>query len=226
MGKIILTLIRTIGLLLPLMAQAQGTLEVSNLDQASIGSMGIGSDSWIAQTFVTGTNSEGYVLNSVQLLMDDSSLSPVGFSVSIYSKTGDPHSMTLPGDSPESSLGSLSGPDPAAGGVFTYNASDITLSPSTVYFVVVTAATPIAQGAYAWSAANAYTDTDDHWIIDDSYFGSANGSSWTFVGRQDVFQLGIYATAVPEPATLALLFLGGGALVLFRFGNMKQREIG
>ncbi len=193
---------------------AQGTLYVSNLGQTSTGSASIASDSWIAQTFITGPNSEGYILNSVQLLMDATSGTPSGFTVSLYSKTGDPHSLQIPGDSPQSSLGSLSGSDPTTSGIFNYTASGIMLSPSTFYFLVATATTSVADGAYTWSAANGVTQNNG-FTIDNSYFGSPNGSSWTWYPRQDVFQFGIYATAVPEPATLALAGLGLACLIFW-----------
>jgi hypothetical protein len=203
----------TVGLLLPLMVQAQGTLYVSNLGQTPTGSAAIGSDSWIAQQFYTGTNADGYVLNSVQLLMDAASGSPSGFTVSIYSFNNSNYG-------PGSNLGSLSGSDPAAGGVFTYTASGLTLSPSTAYFIVQTSAMPVAQGAYVWSAANGANGTEgsDLWAIDGSYASSSDGSSWTvYDGRgEDVFQMAIYATAVPEPTTLALAGLGLACLSFWR----------
>jgi len=214
MKKFTAIILGILGLLLAQMAQAQGTLEVSNLGQTPTGSAAIGSDSWIAQTFVTGNNSGGYTLDSVQLLMDAASGSPGGFDVSIYSKTGDPHSFTSPGDTVHSSLGSLSGLDPSAGGLFTYTASGITLSPSTFYFVVVTAATPISQGAYNWSAANSFTQNS--WTIEDLYLSSSNGSSWSATLRQDVFQMAVYTTATPEPATLTLAGLGVACLIFRR----------
>jgi hypothetical protein len=198
MQKIILTIVSVIALLLPQMARTQGTLYVSNLGQTPIGSATIGSNSWVAQTIVTCRSSGGYVLNSVQLLTDVASGTPGGFVVSLYSKTGDPHSFHIPGDVPQNSLGSLGGSDPAAGGIFTYTASGIMLSPSTFYFVVVTAATPTNEGAYVWSAEATLTQSNG-FAIDDSYFSSTNGSSWTSHLRQNVFQLGIYATAVPPP---------------------------
>ena len=149
--------------------------------------------------------------------MDAASGNPGGFDVSIYSKTGDPHSFTLPGDTVHSSLGSLSGLDPSAGGLFTYTASGISLSPSTFYFVVVTAATPVSQGAYDWSAAGSFTQNSaTSWTIDDAYFSSSDGSSWTQTIRQDVFQMAIYTTATPEPATLALAGLGIACLIFRR----------
>ncbi len=194
----ILSIFSVIGLLLSLTVRAQGTLYVSNRAQTPTGDAAIGSNSWVAQTIVTGNSSGGYVLNSVQLLTDVAAGTPGGFVVSLYSKTGDPHSLHIPGDSPQSSLGSLVGSDPAAGGIFTYTASGIMLSPSTFYFVVVTAATPTSEGAYFWSGEGNLIQSNG-FTIDDSNFTSTNGSIWTSHLRKIVFQLGIYATAVPPP---------------------------
>ncbi len=207
MRKIILSLFPVFGLLLPLMGEAQDTLYVSNLGQTPTGSASIGSDAWIAQRLITGTDSNGYNLDSIQLLMDASSGSPIGFNVSIYNFSG---------GNPQNNLGSLTGLDPSVGGVFTYTASGITLSPSTFYFVVVTAATPIAQGAFVWSATRGFTQGSDMWAIDDGYLSSTDGSSWAFHIRQNVFQLAIDATPIPEPATYALAGLGLAALSFWR----------
>jgi hypothetical protein len=217
MKKAIGIILFVVGLFATRLTPAQGTLYVSNLGQTPIGSAAIGSDSWIAQRIITGTDASGYILNSIQLLMDAASGSPGGFNVSIYSSLG---------GEPHNNLGSLIGSDPSAGGIFTYNASGITLLPSadsspTFYFVVVTTATPVAQGAYDWSAANSFTEGSGGWCIDDGYFTSANGSSWTLIGRQDVFQLAINATAVPEPATLSLAGMSLACLSLWRHGQKE-----
>jgi hypothetical protein len=187
----------------PSFSQAQGTLYVSNLGQAPAGSATVGSDSWLAQGFITGTNAGGYVLNSVQLLMDAASGSPSGFNVSIYNVSG---------GNPQNNLGSLTGSDPSVGGLFTYTASSITLSPSRLYFVVVTAATPVATGAYDWSAT--VGQEVGPWGLH-GYYNSSDGLNWD-ISRSQSFQLGIYATAVPEPAMYALAGLGLAALSFWR----------
>lgn len=184
-------------------APAQGTLYVSNLGQTQTGSASIGSDSWLAQSFITGTNSAGYYLNSAQLLMGPASGSAGGFVVSLYSPLG---------NDPGSSLGSLGGSDPTAGGLFAYTTSGIMLSPSALYYVVVTAATPTAIGAYNWGATfGPSSRSGDGWIIPGNYSGSSDGSSWQS-SRQYTFQMAIYATPVPEPSTFALLLVGFGVL--------------
>ena len=199
MKKIISIILSAIGLLAAQMAQAQGTVFVSNLGATPVGSAAIGSDSWVAQQFITGTNSGGYVLNSVQLLMNTASGNPGGFSVSIYS---------FAVNAPASNLGSLTGLDPSAGGIFTYTASGLTLSPNLAYFVVLTSTTTMAQGGYVWSAATGVANHGiDRWLIFGQYYNSADGLSWQGF-RNKVFQLALFATPVPEPATYALAGLG------------------
>src|SRR5208282_2129273 len=112
-------------------------------------------------------------------------------------------------------IGNLVGSDPSAGGIFTYTANGLTLSPSTDYFIVLTAATPVAEGAYDWSAANSFTESNQ-WQLNDAYFSSPDGSGWTGHARGDVFQLAINATVVPEPATLTLAGLGLACLCFWR----------
>jgi hypothetical protein len=204
----LLAIVIATELFAPSFVQAQGTLYVSNLGQTPTGSAAIASDAWIAQRIITGNNSSGYILNAIQLLMGAASGNPSGFNVSIYSSLS---------DEPNNSLGNLVGSDPSAGGIFTYTASGLTLSPSTVYFIVQTAATPMAQGAYDWSVADSFTQGSDVWTIDDFYFSSPDGTSWTEYVRENVFQMAIYATPVPEPSTLGLTALGGLLLAWHRW---------
>lgn len=204
---------------------AQGTISISNLGQPTTNGAAIGKDSWIAQLFSTGANSQGYALNAVQLLLGASSGTPSGFAVSIYSWDG---------YSPFARIGTLGGNDPAGAGIYTYTATNLVLSPGN-YFVVVSGNSFVSQGAYTWSATdwqNGFTkDPNSLWQIDDIYYSSANGLTWTQYVRQSVFQLAIYATPIPESGTLALLALGGGMLIYLRrrcgeFTRMERDDFG
>jgi hypothetical protein len=150
--------------------------------------------------------------------------SPSGFMLWLYLKTGNPGSLST-GDTPDRPIGSLAGVDPAAGGVFSYSTSAITLAPRTFYFVVANSAVPVSQGAYLWSASNGQVWAN-WWAIENSYYSSADGSSWTDHLRQNVFQLGIYGTPVPEPFSAALLGMGLVMTVNLLRCRKKQRNPG
>jgi hypothetical protein len=206
-------IVSVFGLLAPHIAQAQGTIYVSSLGLTSSGSASVGSDSWLATDIRTGTNAGGYLLNSVQLALTDASGTPSGFTAMIYN-INPLIEVPVPG----SSLGTLNGSlDPVAGGVYTYSpASTLTLSPSTVYFIVLTAGTAVANGAYEWSVVNIFAPTiSGGWIGDRILLSSSVGLNWTQVPSA-LPQFAISAIAVPEPSTLGLLALGGFFLIRHR----------
>lgn len=89
----------------------------------------------------------------------------------------------------------------------TYAASGLTLSPSTKYFIVLTAGTAVANGAYDWSVMNTSSyNPDDSWVGSVT-LGSNDGSSWRPLPTYPQFdfsQYAINATAIPEPSILGL----------------------
>ena len=201
-----------VALLAAQIVQAQGTMTyLSNLGQSSAGSLAVGNNSWLAEVFVTGTNASGYSLNSIQLGMADSSGNPSNFTTMLYSSAG---ASFLPGFS----LGTLdSSLNPTAAGTYTFtSASNLMLSPSTDYFIVLTAGTAVANGSYEWSytGANFYNPSGgwaslgNVWILND-------GSHWNSTG--DSVQFAINATPIPEPGVLGLFGLGGLAFVWHRW---------
>jgi hypothetical protein len=210
MKKIILSgiVVFAASLLAPQIAQAQGTVVyLSNLGQPSTGSLAVGSDLWLAAGFVTGTNSGGYLLDSVELGMTEASGNPSGFTVLLYARSSNPNAF-LPGNSLGTLTGSLS---PVTSGVYTYTPSSIlALLPRAHYFVVLTAATTVANGAYQWSLASANYNPNGGWASVQPYnpYHSSDGSSWiAYLGNNP--QLAISAGAVPEPGAFGLLVLGG-----------------
>jgi PEP-CTERM motif len=185
--------------------RAQGSVTyLSNIGQTPGGFTSVGSDFWIATPFITGSNPGGYLLGSVQLSMADSTGSPGGFTVMIYSR------KNFAGVSPGSNLDTLSGPaNPSAAGNYTYTSgSSLLLAPGSDYFIVVTAGTPVANGSYSWdyTAANNYNPSGG-WTGGGAS-GSSDGTTWT-IPTPGFLQYSLNATAAPEPGTLGLLALGG-----------------
>lgn len=182
--------------------RAQGTIYASNLGPASDGSERVGGDVWMTQCFVTGTNAGGYSLKAVQVLTTAASGNPSGFAVLVYA-----HSSEDP-RFPAASLGSLSGPDPAAGGTFTYTTAGMALSPATSYFLVLTAGTPVADGAYSWSSTcSSLVAASDGWGILGFRFSSGDGVNWSR-SPGPLVQFAVSATPLPEPRSWLLLLLG------------------
>jgi len=217
-----------VGVLAPQILQAQGTIYLSNLGQPSAGSLAVGSDSWLAAGIYTGNNADGYSLNSIQLAMTDASGDPSGFTVMVYANGNDF------GFSPGSTLGTLNGStNPATAGIYTYTpAANLTLLPRTAYYIVLTAGTAVANGAYGWSyggyaGVNTYNQIGGWVSLGDAYGPgtvdtSTDGLSWG--ENLDGFnpQYAIDATPVPEPSVLALLV--GGAAAFFDRRRHKQAE--
>jgi hypothetical protein len=196
-----------VGMLTQQIIQAQGTIEVSNLGGPSAGSAAVGSDSWLATQFITGGigNSSDYELDSIQLAMTTASGDPSDFTVMLFSATG---TLAAP-QYPAVSLGTLDGSaNPSATGIYTFTpTANIVLLPTTSYFIVLTAGTTVANGAYDWSFVGndpgVYTGSWDG-IID--FEQSSDGSSWSTIGYGA--QYAITATPVPEPGELALIAAG------------------
>ena len=165
--------------------------------------------------FETGANPDGYLLNSVQLALMDAVRNPSGFTVMIYNQNPD----IVIGAFPGSSIGTLNGSlDPVAAGLYTYSpASSLTLSPTTEYFMVLTAGTAIANGAYEWSVTSTRAPTlSGGWNGDRVLFSAVDGATWGPGPAGSYAQFAISATAVPEPSTLGLFALGGFFLVRHR----------
>jgi hypothetical protein len=141
--------------------------------------------------------------------MTNASGNPSGFMLMLYS-------AMHPGEFfPSNSLGILNGTaNPATSGIFNYTpALNLTLSPSTTYFLVLTAGTTGVNGAYECNLAGIRYDASGGWrapiggVGQDTY-QSVDGLNW---GKRITVnpQFAIAATAIPEPGLLSLLGLGG-----------------
>ena len=186
----------------------QSTIVFSNLGQTPTGSLAVGNNAWCAEEFFTGTNSGGYLLDSIQLRLGTPTGTPSGFSLAIYDRNP-PGGFVSPG----SLLQNLTGPAPSGSGVFTFQSLGLILNPSKLYFVVATAATPISSGSYGWEISPWLQPPPGnlYWFPGSSLYQSTDGLTWTGT-RPNNFMFAINATAVPEPSSLFLLGIGGSFL--------------
>ncbi len=196
----------------PLLAEAQGTTFVSNLGGTPAGSSPVGSDSWLGIYFRAGTNAGGYTLETVQLGMTNGLGDPSDFTAMLYSAK-----PSLLSPQPGNNLGTLSGSlNPVTAGVYDYTpASSLTLTPSTDYFIVLTAGTAVATGSYQWINTTTPPNLNGGWLAGSLFFQSSDGSSWHSASGADP-EFAIWARNVPEPCTWALLFTGAWFLFLRR----------
>jgi hypothetical protein len=210
------------GLFAAQTAWSQSSLTyISNLGQPFDGSAVAGSDSWLAEEFRTGNNPGGYAFDSVQLSMATASGEPSEFIVMMYAAGHSPFA-----DFPGTSVGTLNGPsDPFTAGTYAYTASGIVLSPSTDYFIVLTAATPMATGAFEWDIANSTPpNSSGEWSGSDYLLESNDGSFGNYNAIFEAPEFAITATAVPEPNDLFLLSLSG-ALFLACYRRQGIRRL-
>ena len=198
-----------LGQAIPSTANAQGITYLSHLGSSADTGIFVQSDQWWAISFETGTAAEGYSLDSMQLRIAGIAGSPSGFQLSVYNNNGG-----VPGNS----LELLSGSDPTGAGVFTFAASDITLSASTVYWAVTKSSDSSLSGnSFYWAFDPNSSTSMDGWSLSTTgdYNSQDNGSTWSNDGGSP-FTLAINATAVPEPEIYSLLGLGLFAMFLRR----------
>ena len=122
-------LVAVAGLLaLPLQAQAQAQVLVSNVGQANDG-VGELFDFDQAQAFTTGGKIAGYTLTSVEIDMGADTDYSTAFTVSVHSNNS---------GTPGTNLGTLSNPTSISrDGVYAFTTRGIALAAATTYFVVI-----------------------------------------------------------------------------------------
>ena len=207
-----------LALLAPQIVQAQGTMAyLSSLDSTSAGSLAVGSNSWWGVYWGTGTNASGYTLDSIQLAMTDATGSPRNFTVMLF-EGGEFITGLLMGTNIGTMDGSLS---PTTAGLYTFTpASNITLLPRENYEIVLTAGTAVANGAYDWSNAGAYSYNESGGWFGSFSLASTDGINWNEL-LHDYPQYAITVTDVPEPGVLSLFGWGG---VAFLWHRRKSNE--
>ncbi len=207
MKKIISSIvIFVLGLTIPQLAQAQGTVYFTNLGLSTTGSAAVSSNSWFAAGFYTGTNVGGYFLNSIQVSLTNATGNPPSLAAMIYNDIG------VAGAQPGTNQAALLGIDnPLAGGIYSYtNGSNFILAQNTSYFIVLMTGAATTNGAYQWNVTGTPTSgyNNYHWAGGTIFLNSTDGLNWTH--PSGIYgQFGINATAIPEPGIISLCALGG-----------------
>jgi hypothetical protein len=180
------------------------------------GSLPVAQDSWFAAGFQTGTNSAGYLLDSVDLSFGGASGTPGAFAIFIYEVPN----YYFPGNR----VGELTvTTNPVNAGIYRFYASNIVLSASTWYSVVITSSQPLAAGTYKWNFIGGTTNLlilkVDGWNMGFPAH-STNGIVWERVGNMNGFQFAVNASPIPEPGASWLIGAGIGLL----FCSLRRRR--
>ena len=183
-SKIVFLFTLALGFM-PLVVLSQGTVYLSNLDESANGISTMNG----AQSFVTGSASDGYLLDSVTLLMGQWAGGSGSFSVLVFSNV-----VVNP---TENLVGTLEGnTDPASAGEYVYTASDIILAPNTTYWIVT--------GGYAWQ----FTSSGNYASANGWNMAAAIINAGAAAPPGSQLQFALNATPVPEPSIFSLFVPG------------------
>jgi hypothetical protein len=203
-----------------------GQLIVSNLDQANDGGAGtVGDDKWAAQGFETGGSSATLGTVGLKLAHDTSALGT--FSVSLWS--------AAPGGLPGSQIASIN--SGTAVNSLTTAFKDylftppqtISLSANTLYFIVLSSSVSAIPAGLLWGVTQAENPSSTGpgqiggWALSLNH-GTTWGSEAPLyqdatLGLSFPFQISI--SAVPEPATYAVIF----GLALLGFAATRRLRL-
>ena len=163
---------------------------VSNLTQSnSVGYEGSSDLSYDrAQEFTTGSRSLGYVLYSVDLVMEISPSHSAVFSLAIHESTG---------GNPGKKVADLDAPPRLATGVNRFTHEGLSLAPSTSYFVVIDVTTPGGLSSLT------HTDSDGEvgapgWSIGDKRHFKNQAGAWGSL-TLDNYMIGINGILSTKP---------------------------
>jgi hypothetical protein len=196
-----------------LSAKAQDTTYLSHLGSSDDTGIAMGSDEWLAISFETGAAPNGYSLDSIQLRIAGIEGNPSDFQLSLYG-----NNEGVPGNS----LELLNGSDPTSAGIYAFASSSITLSPSTVYWVVTASSDSLENdNHFFWGLdPSSYTSSDGWSMNTVSIFDTRNnGSTWNNDEGGSPLTLAVNATAVPEPEIYSLI---GFALFVILIQRRRQ----
>ena len=170
------------------------------------------------ETFTTGSNAGGYILNSITLQLDDAgNASGTTPTVSVFSITSAPTAGTADSGSFNTtplSTANYSGPAFASGNYLTFNlATPLTLSANTLYGFGYKTGDSYGSGIYSRLAfADADAPASGNLVSFNQYSETVGTMDAANSGQSLQFDVGLTAVTTPEPS--AWLLLGVGVLGL------------
>lgn len=186
-------------------------------NQVVTGNSTISGSNWFTTGFTTGTSPDFLSLTSVKLSLATSgtaaSANPI---VRLFSGTSNPTTeiVTLTGST-------LSSGSPSTA-TFLPPSSPLTLSPSTNYWVVLSAG---AGDSYGWYTTDEFPDgrNGSGYTFVAGKRSTNAGSTWSNNALAQVSAVSIEVVAVPEPPTIMLAGLGvAGAVVADRSRRLRR----
>ena len=189
---------------------AHGDLAVSNLGETTDGDTLISENLFQATSFTTGNLDGGYKLSTIGFEYGAGGAEDNKVELFLYLSE-----FNVPGSIP---LAARIAPGGAAGEIkyVDFSAHADLLDPSTEYFVVLRGSLNNENIAETSSSSDVQGDiptVGDGWSIGNSRWTRAGVSGWSNIGENP---LKIEVNVIPEPATLSLIALLGGGLLLTR----------
>jgi hypothetical protein len=185
------------------MPAANASVVYDNLGSSQDGSDPIFGFGPLANSFTTGSNINGYVLNSFKALLKSGSASIVGdIEVTLHSNSGNAPGAELV------SLGTLSSADVDTGAFGVYGFSPLAsfvLAANTTYWLEIAAET---ANAIEWAWSNDLLGTG---VAGQFNYSAALGTNAN--SAFGPYQMAVDVSQIPEPASLALLSLALGLMV-------------
>lgn len=181
----------------------QGITVLSTLELTPASAVPVAADSWVAFIFRTGDDAWAYRLETVTVLLQP--------------EIGEVSSLSAVVSTRLSRLGQgrwLGPPVMGEGGRVSFDGQDVLLKSGTIYWLGLTAAQPLEQGAYQWSVGVGVGGVAMPGWVTRTAARSADGQEWQTI--LDRLQYAISVTPIPEPSPLVLLSLGGLFLLATR----------
>lgn len=198
------------ALLVSVLSLSAQTEYASNMENPKDNGLYLSENRWLARSFTTGDNAEGYELDHLSVHADNPATPDANFSLFLASDTA---------GTPGSSLKTFS-PGP---GYQWVPDSNLSLAASTTYWITLSSTSAfLGPGTnYSWrfSSLSTLETLVDGWTIGTSVESENLGATW--IDDTNNYLFAVTATPIPEPSTYAAIF---GALALLGTICLRRRR--